>query len=586
MMTRGVMASERQRKRRQQRRVRPPGDRTQQLLRSGLDPDAPSALALRQLWVAPEALALRDEVRGLIMTGFPYAADPESREPLEGVVDAAVGWDVLEQLHDYLTGRMQQLLDDRGSAEWLWWLRRLRGQFDDVNTMASTGPYVQGVAECLAAGWSRRSRPADSPRFEFELTGVTLIDLVWLREVSILIYRLHAVMKRCAKGQRVVLVPGALPVWEPDDDLDDAIEDYDDRSERESANLFQSVGVSPRKRDIEQVLASDAIGGLVPQWFQAGVSSPPRFDKTDPIPTLFEWLDLDVVEPLCDQNVLTKEQVALIALLWACFNIGVREPELALRRLTAPIQWGYMLTGTENYLLRALDEMAEWMQQGAGRALTGCWLPQSGSEILDVLRSIKPEVWPPLCGNPVHEAGPLSVVDLVGATRRLYATLVRPSDGSDVNLWSAHFESDVQAVIDATPWRPPDPLRFLIKRIVRRRDRTTLTDIDALAYQNGRLLLVSCKSIAFTVPALRGEFAITRNIVGKIHDAAAAWDDTVAEVRGDPSILHSEIARDSEIEGCVAFPSVPFSTDPRWRRDVFGMFPYLLSLSELKHALA
>ena len=579
------MATRKQRKRKQRQRRDQPRGAFQSRMRSVLDPNAPSALVLRQLWVSPEALGLRAEYRQRIMDGYPYAADPDTQEPLSGLIDAAAGWPYLETIHNFFVGRVQELVSDRGSAEWLWWLRRLRGQFDDVNDIPSTGPYIEAVAEALSAGVNRPSTPfPDHPTFEFPFTPGVLLDLTWLREISIMMYRLHATMKRCAKGQAVDLIPGEIPRWEPDDKLDDAIEEYDKRSEREGSNLLTAVGVvgSPTINPDPERLR---IGGLVPHWYGIGVEHPPAFDKADPLPFLFSWIDLDTIGPLCEQAILTETHVALILLLWAAFNIGSREPEHAMRRMTTPFQWGYMVTPTDNFLIPALDEMCEWLTEGAGHALSGCWNPQSAAEVLEVLRAIEPEVWPPLCGCPVHEADRHSVIDLVGASRSLFATLLRPAEGADVNVWSAHFEHDVQAIIDKSPWRPPDQMRPLIGQTVRRANGTALTDIDALGFNDGRMLVVSCKSIAFTVPALRGEFAVTRNITEKIHSAASEWDEVTKALRDDPTLLRAGVFRDVAIDGCVVFPSTPFYTDPRWRRSVFDVFPYLLSVSELSTRL-
>jgi hypothetical protein len=135
-----------------------------------------------------------------------------------------------------------------------------------------------------------------------------------------------------------------------------------------------------------------------------------------------------------------------------------------------------------------------------------------------------------------------------------------------VNVWSAHFERDVQAIIDQSPWHPPDLMRPLIGRTVRRAHGTALTDIDALGFNDGRILLVSCKSIAFTVPALRGEFAVTRNIREKIESAASEWDEVTKALRGDPTLLGAGVFRDAAIDGC-------------------DLFPYLLSVSELSISL-
>ncbi len=579
------MASKKQRKRKQTRRKAQASGRVQAWMRSVLDPNAPSAVQLRRFWVSPEARDLRELSRHRIMEGYPYAVDPETGEPLEGIIEAAQAWDFLETLHDFFVGRVQELVGDRGSAEWLWWLRRLGGQFDDVNDMPSTGPYVQGVAEALAAGFSRTSSPVpDQPTFTFAFTPAVHTDLAWLREISIMMYRLHATMKRCAKGQAIDLITGDVPRWEPDDDLDDAIEEYDTRSERETGNLLQSVGIAAPKGTLDP--KNTLIGGLVPGWYSFTVQKPPPFAKDDPLPFLLEWIDLDAVEPLCDQSILSEDQVALIALLWAAFNICTREAEHARRGLTTPIQWGYMVTPTENYLVPALDEMCMRLPQAAGRALAGCWLPSSAAEILEVLGDIEPHIWPPLCGNPVHQADRLSVVDLVGASRRLFSTLLRPSDGADVNVWSLHFEQNVQDAIDRTPWRPPNSLRSLIGRTIRRADGSDLTDIDAVAFQDGRLLVVSCKSVAFTVPALRGEFAATRNIVEKTHAAASEWHDVIATLRGIPDLLPVGLTSGIAIDGCVVFPSVPFYTEGQWRRQVFDSLPYLLSVSELQKSLS
>lgn len=582
----GVVGTERQRKRKQERRRHQPRGTFQSGFRSLLDPNASTAVVLRRLWVERSALGLREEQRERILDGFPYLVYEDTGEPLIGVVDAPTAWPFLETIHDFFVGRIQELVAGRGSAEWLWWLRRLRGQFDDLNDMVSTGPYVQAVAEALAAGVSRPSNPLpDHSTFEFPITAEALLDLIWVREIAIMMYRLHATMKRCAKGQRVELVVGDIPRWEQDDVLDDAIEEYDTRGEKENANLLRAVGVVGNltiKPDQRQL----SIGGLVPYWYAVGVGRKAKFEKADPPPYLFSWIDLDAIAPFQEQAILTRAQIALVVLLWSAFNIGTRAPEHATRRMTTPIQWGYMVTPTESFLLPALDELCGWLKQASGRALDGCWRPESGAEVLTALLELEPEIWPPLCGCPVHEADRYSVIDLLGASHRLFSTLLRPAGGAPANAWSEHFEQDVQAVIDRSDWRPPDALRPLIGKPIRRRDGTDRTNIDALGFNDGRLLLVSCKSIAFTVPAVRGEFSVTRNIVEKIHAAAAEWDLFVTEAKDDHDTLRRvSLPPDVVVDGCVVFPSVPFYTEARWRRSAFDLFPYLLSVSELSALL-
>ena len=54
----------------------------------------------------------------------------------------------------------------------------------------------------------------------------------------------------------------------------------------------------------------------------------------------------------------------------------------------------------------------------------------------------------------------------------------------------------------------------------------------------------------------------------------------------DPSLLGVTLAPGTKVDGCVVFPSIPFSTDPSADRKAFGIFPTLLSVSELERALA
>jgi hypothetical protein len=367
--------------------------------------------------------------------------------------------------------------------------------------------------------------------------------------------------------------------------LEEAITLFDKRNERVSANLLQAVGVvGPERWRLPEGEGAISIGGLVPTWGFVPSRRAPIIDKVDPPPAFIHWVDLDRL-PLASQDVLTDQHVALIALLWACFNVATRDPDKMQQRMSAPLQWGYMVTPTVGFLMRALDEIAEWMPRAGGAALPASRLPTSGADIMAALQAMKPIIWPPLAGNPVHAASAHSLVDLVGASYRLFSTLIRPTDGADVNYWSRQFERDVQDIIDRSPWRPEGPLYDIIGRTVRRPDGSALTDIDAVGYRDGRMLLVSCKSIAFTLPALRGEYAVTRNIVDKVHAAAEEWHAVVEALRADPSPLGSGITKETKIDGCVVFPAVPFFTDARWRSDVFRGLPYLSSSEELAQAL-
>lgn len=581
------MASRRQRKRRERRRRQGSTGETGPSWRDLLDPQAPSARVLRAAWASKESEELASEVLRKIEDAFPRLMDLETGKEFAGLVEASRAWEPLEFLHETIVARVRELVANHGSAEWLWFLRRLRGQFH-ANDLATTDPYVQALAEVLAVGDSRPSTPYPGvPRFAFPMDENMAYDLHWISQVALVVYRLHGTMKRCAKGQPVIFEPGEIPRAAPDPQLEAAIELYDRRTEGVSANLLQAVGVvGPDRWHIPEKEGFARIGGLVPTWTFIPSRRARVIDKADPPPAFIQWVDLDQLPPLRTQDALTDEHVALMALLWACFNIATRDPEQMQRRMSTPLQWGYMVTPTEGFLMRALDEIVSWLPRAGGAALPVARLPARGVDIISVLGAIEPIVWPPLVGNPIHAAGDYSLVDLVGASYRLYTTLIRPVEGTVVNYWSQKFERDVQDLIDRTPWRPEGSVRDLIGHTIRRADGSDLTDIDAVGHHDGRLLLVSCKSIAFTLPAVRGEHGVTRNIVDKVHAAAEEWTAVVEALRADHSLLGSDIAAATRVDGCVVFPAVPFFTDPRWRGEVVRGLPYLSSSEELARALS
>lgn len=193
------------------------------------------------------------------------------------VVDPAVAWPYLVELQQHLVTQARATAAHRGSAEWLWWLRRTRGQFH-VNELESTEGYTQSVAEVLAAGNSRPSEPTSTEglpdpsqgeRFTFaartEEVAIGSLDLLWLRHAALQLYHLHATMMRCAKGQGVIFGEDGVPTAEMDQTLEYAIHIYDQRNEAGSRNALVAVGLH-HADPFEPVTDSGLFGGKVPLW--------------------------------------------------------------------------------------------------------------------------------------------------------------------------------------------------------------------------------------------------------------------------------------------------------------------------------
>lgn len=503
------------------------------------------------------------------------------------VVQAAEAWPLLVGLHDAYVERAVEHFEFRGSAEWLWFLRRLRGQFD-INSFRSSDGYIQMLSEVLAAGVSRDSvQSIDDQTFTFGLGPETMLDLLLLRHFAISLYRMHATMKRCAKGQDVQFFEDAIPYAVPDDVLELAIREYDQRSENGGeASYLSSVGLFEQTTLEPRTDADAGYGAAVPAWFPLTYEKRDGLGSDDPQFNEFGWLDLSAVGPFQSVPVLDAVQVALAVLLNATFQIIVREPEHAKRRGQAAIQWGYMVTPTVQFLHPALEESLGWMRTHKSSVLPTEHLPNDVNELLGVLERIQPSYKPPLPGNPLHVSGDYTVVDLVGASFRLSQTLVRPVDGPGANIFAGEFEAQIQKLIDKTSCAPTGELRELIGRKIPKPTGGPLTDIDAVAVSGNDLILVSCKSVAHTAGLARHEHNAFREFRGKIEKAASEWRNVVDVVRDSPQILPVHSARTMEVHGIVVYPFTPFVVEPELRKSGGPLkSPFVVAAGEFETAL-
>lgn len=171
-----------------------------------------------------------------------------------------------------------------------------------------------------------------------------------------------------------------------------------------------------------------------------------------------------------------------------------------------------------------------------------------------------------------YPAGTQYVLDLQKATSELLSAHERPSEGTGANRWGKVFEEEVQDMVDSTPWRPGERVRTLIGRRIKRTDGTTLTDVDAVAFKDGTLILMDAKAYQFKRETRIGGHSATRNMREKVEAAAKDWSDNIAHIRNHPEALQLDGVRVAEIHGLVVLPSVPFVLDGPPTERVLGLF--------------
>src|SRR5579872_4377381 len=107
------------------------------------------------------------------------------------------------------------------------------------------------------------------------------------------------------------------------------------------------------------------------------------------------------------------------------------------------------------------------------------------------------------------------------------------SQGDAANSSADHFELQVQAAIDATPWRPPVPLARLRGRPLRLGGQD-ITDLDAVAARGDVLIAVSCKGVVYSTDYDAGNFKTVRNAASTVTDGMVEWRDRMDRLRANP----------------------------------------------------
>jgi hypothetical protein len=158
-----------------------------------------------------------------------------------------------------------------------------------------------------------------------------------------------------------------------------------------------------------------------------------------------------------------------------------------------------------------------------------------------------------------YPVGERVVIDLLSASHALEGTVFRADEGSSANEWGSAFETAVQGVVDSSPWRPPDALRPLIGRIIRR-NGVPVTDIDAIALTSGTLLLIDAKAFRLSPRLARGEYSAVKSMSERVEKASIKWRDVIEQVRQNPELLGVPIPGDVKIDGVVVLPFIPYVT--------------------------
>lgn len=477
----------------------------------------------------------------------------------------------LEAIHSTLLEAALELVQRRSPAEWLFYVRRFTRLFA-YNKRATTAPYGRALAEVLTL---RSTRPAPEDTYVFDRDVSVARDLLGLAALVEPIYVVHSAYRWVGKGAEIQFQAGQLPAHLADPDVRDAVELYDARQAKRSRSIWRGAGLhrslgSPL--DLEDVPATIM---LAAQDSRSGRYSLLPESLRD-IPFLG-----DVAIP--DTIRWPEGLVDTVALCWSVLRdtrylAGLLSNESSFPRA------GYVLDHRE----RVLENLAHAVQE-LGASRLGGLLPESrvpvdAEAIYQRLAAAPGSVWPLAHGAPIREleSGRSCFVDLVGATNR-WTALTRRSEvaGAAANQYAAHFEDDVQQIIDQSPWRPGDRLRAMRRRALRLASGHVLTDLDAVGENGMTALLVSAKSVPYSAAYDKGEYGEVRNRSSDAVEAEHTWAQKMSMLRSNPVGANYDLSTYQAFVVPVVMPFAPYLPIGPATRDLSPGLRAVASVDEL-----
>lgn len=471
------------------------------------------------------------------------------------------------------------------AQRWLWYLRRL----PDVlfkGRVSTTLPYTLALAEVLtdqAAGDGAPVRRGQWISFKVD-EHVARHVLALVFQVRI-IFTIHSLIRQAGKGCDIVFDATGVPRADCTAPLRESMTMFDDRMAKGQHLLSRAGTPLPLKPAWE-----DAHHALLlcyrtdPQVVDARAA----LDVTTDVRLRVQFIPmLAAADALKTFNARfgrwswwQPEAVLLTLFLALCSHLLFHLPNAALSLM----QFGYLVTDME--VLRAVE--TEYWAAAVALASDILGIPvaiPSMDSLIEDLRRIRGNAWPMVAPGPLRGTNDLMALDLASATSRFANAFEFPSATGDVaNVRAAHFEEEIQQVIDESPWRPRDEVRALRGRALRC-GAQTISDIDAIGEREETVLLVSAKSRVYTAPYDAGDHAQIRNAAQSIEEAVARWREVTAFLAAHPKGDNYDFGGGRDFLGLVCTPQVVWTPLGDATRDVAPGLRAASSVEELERWL-
>jgi hypothetical protein len=446
--------------------------------------------------------------------------------------------------HDLTYHRAIALASSRSTTEWLCTLRSLPLEFVGTATDRATGSHFEhNLAETIASIGGLECSPVspDGRRYperpdDAILLGTFLASVSYLRGVDWLL--------RCnARDVRMFFRPGdQLPYDAYTQEQREGTSLYVRRANGAGNRTLARAGVllakgrrsiAARRTEVLGVARIRPTNVTINWAYEDGHL------ESETMPALFAVSSIDLAEVAAvHENLFGGNPAWLPDGFFAavlCMRLFV-DLVNGSHSAKAAHQFGFLSFDTGYFEELIAPRMPQALED-CNRIIPSPRWPLSPAALMHHLRDRRGSVRPLTAGRVAHVDGELTIIDLAAAFSLFDRSLSGSAEqGRQANLRAKVFETQVQALVDRTRWKPKGAARELVGKVIRQGGKD-LTDLDAVGVLGNVLLIVSAKSRVSVAGLDAGNYQPVRNAaaatVQATEEALRLQDALTAQPVGD-----------------------------------------------------